>query len=375
LIGSRGADVKTAELKGQHHHSHPAGLEDIQEVIDLLDEQVAVVGCGGTIIAVNNRWRRQVERQARHGLLISRDYISFLTGLIESGDRGAVGILQAFKDIAAGSSSSFHCVYNGTGAFAGYDFNIGIAPMQIHDTRHVLVSVHDVTELVALKRQRRRVRSQLLQAQEGERRRMARELHDSTSQNLIALQINLSQLSRLEYDGETASIVKECRQVVQEMQREIRAFSFIAHPPTLIPNNLALALEKLVNGFAARTGIEIDLSISNVGEVSASVETAIYRVSQEALTNIHRHASATRAIFRLIPRERYLHLLIRDDGIGTPVSPGVPGEAGVGVVGMEERIRELGGRLSVRHAVAGTTLTAVIPRQKKMVFAPLIGAR
>ena len=143
----------------------------------------------------------------------------------------------------------------------------------------------------------------------------------------------------------------------------------------MIPNNLALALEKLVNGFAARTGIEIDLSISNVGEVSASVETAIYRVSQEALTNIHRHASATRAIFRLIPRERYLHLLIRDDGIGTPVSPGVPGEAGVGVVGMEERIRELGGRLSVRHAVAGTTLTAVIPRQKKMVFAPLIGAR
>jgi len=365
--------VTTAQLTRQHHSDPKADLGDIQEVIDLLDEQVAVVSCDGTIIAVNKRWRRQVERQARHGLRISRDYISFLTELIESGDKVAVGILQAFRDIAVGSRSSFHCVYNGTGAFAGYDFNVGNAPVKIHDTRHVLVSVHDVTELVALKRQRRRVSSQLLQAQEGERRRMARELHDSTSQSLVALQLNLSHLSRSECDLATASIITECRQAVQEMQREIRAFSFVAHPPILVANSLALALEKLVNGFAVRTGIEVDLSVCNVGEVSASVETAIYRVSQEALINIHRHAGAPRAIFRLIPRERYLHLMIRDDG--PPKTLGIPGEAGVGVVGMKERVRELGGRLSVRHAAAGTTLTAVIPRRKKMVFAPLIGAR
>ena len=158
------------------------------------------------------------------------------------------------------------------------------------------------------------------------------------------------------------------------MQREIRALSFLAHPPSLITNSLETALHTLVSGFAARTGIDVALDVQHVGEASASVEAAIYRVSQEALANIYRHSGAARATFRLVARERYLHLVIRDDGVGIHVDPQKPVVVGVGLIGMEERVRELGGRLSIRRSAEGTSLTVSFHRQKRMIFSPVIGA-
>jgi two-component system NarL family sensor kinase len=282
--------------------------------------------------------------------------------------------LQAFKDIAAGTRRSFHCTYNGTGAFAGYDFKITMAPLTVHDTSYTLVSVHDVTELVALKRQRRRAGGLLLRAQEDERRRVARELHDSTSQSLVALQLALSRLDHEQAGPRVDAIVAECRETLQQVHREIRSLSFLAHPPALLTSTLESALHNLVTGFAARTGIDVALDVSPAGEASASIEAAIYRVSQEALSNIYRHAGASRAIFRLIAKEHYLHLVIGDNGIGISVDPHRPTSVGVGLMGMEERVRELGGRLSIRHGSEGTSLTVSFPRRKRMLFLPRLGA-
>lgn len=360
----------------EHEPNHGFDLQEIQEVIDCLVEQVALVACEGTILAVNDCWRRQVERQARSGLHISRDYIAFLEGLIEDGDEGVKPILQAFRDIAAGSRRIFRHLYKGSGAFDGYDFNIVVAALTIHGTRHVLVSVHDVTELVGLKRQRRRVGSQVLRAQEYERRRMARELHDSTSQMLVSLRFDLSRLARGNVGPEAAAIVDDCNKSLQEIQREIRTFSFVAHPPSLRANSLETALRNLASGFATRTGLEIDVDVSASGEASASVEAAIYRLSQEALANIHRHAGAARAIIRLVGRKACLHLVIGDDGVGINAADSPSGRSiGVGVMGMKERVHELGGRISIRRAVQGTVLTVSLPRRKRTVLAPLIGGR
>jgi two-component system, NarL family, sensor kinase len=355
--------------------NHAVALGEIQEVIDGLVEQVALIACDGTIMAVNKHWARQVERQARHGLHISRDYIRFLEGLSHTGDHGGARILQAFKDIAAGSRRSFHCVYNGTGAFAGYDFNATMATLTVHDTTYILVSVHDITELVKLKRQRRRSGGELLRAQEDERRRMARELHDSTSQLVVSLQLNLARLGRENANPACAAILGECKDTLKEMHREIRAISFLAHPPSLNTNELTTALERLISGFAARSGLEIRLDLASAGKVSASVEAAIYRVSQEALTNIYRHSGAKRAFVRLISRERYLHLMIGDEGTGFQEDRDGPKSTGVGVMGMQERVRELGGRLSLRQAGGGAVLNVTFPREKRMVFTPAIGAR
>ena len=343
-------------------------LQEIQEVIDGLVEQVALISCDGTIMAINDRWRRQVERQARTGLHISRDYIAFLTSLAEDGDEGVKPILQAFRDIAAGTRRTFRHLYKGSGAFAGYDFNIIITALAIHETRYVMVSVHDVTELVDLKRQRRRMGSQVLRAQESERRRLARELHDSTSQMLVSLRLDLSRLGRGNFGPQASDIIDECKKSLLEIEREIRT--------SLETNGLAVALEDLASGFARRTGLEVKAEVSDVGAASASVEAAIYRLSQEALANIHRHASAKRATIRLVGRQHCLHLIVLDDGIGLhALDVSEAKTIGVGLMGMRERVRELGGRISMKSGAQGTVVTVSLPRLKRTMLAPPIDAR
>ena len=345
-------------------------LRELQAMIDGLVEQVALVDCDGTILAVNDRWRVEIGRQARSGIHISRDYVGFLEGLVEKGDDGARSILNAFHDVAQGRRNRFRCTYIGEGTFTGSDFNFVISGLEVAGGRYVLVSVHDVTELVTLKRQRRRLGSQVLRAQEMERRRIARELHDSTSQMLVALQLNLINLQRSRPQPETDALIADCKQTVMDMQREIRSLSFLYHPPSLSTNSLARALEDLTSGFATRTGLEIELQVNEVGLASASVEAAIYRLAQEALANIHRHASAKHAVVRLVGREHFIHLMIGDDGIGfDPATASHRHPMGVGIMGMSERVRELGGRLSIHRAQKGTALTVSLPREKMLASA------
>lgn len=314
---------------------------------------------------MNGHWRRQVERQARSGLLISRDYDAFLADLVARGDEGARPILEAFRAIRAGTRNSFSCLYKGFGVFNGYDFKVVLTAMVVQGDRYILVTVHDVTELVSLKRQRRRLGSQLLRAQEAERRRMARDLHDSTAQALVALQLSLHKLSRDYLSAGGEALVAECEDAIQDVHREIRALSFVAHPPSLPDIGLEKALETLVVGFAKRTGLDVDIECRHVGASSGSVEATLFRIAQEALANVHRHASARHATIRLIGKDRHLHLLIWDDGIGFEWSPKeTNNRIGVGVPGMAARVRELGGRLSLRRAAKGTLMRATLPRTK-----------
>jgi signal transduction histidine kinase len=343
----------------------PSAWEEVQAVIDGLAEQAAFIGTDGTILAVNKRWRRQTEKQARAGLAIHRDYDAFLSDLVDKGDIGARPILEALRNICAGARDNFTCLYRGSGAFSGYDFNVAITAVTVHDERYLLVTVHDVTELVLLKRQRRRLGSQLLRAQEAERRRMARDLHDSTAQSLVALQFSLHRLSLQTPSAEAQALISECKEAIQEVHREIRAISFIAHPQSPAAVGLQNALERLVEGFAKRVGFQIEIECSNVGDASASVETTIFRLTQEGLSNIHRHARASAAHVRLIGRDRYLHLLIWDDGVGFDWARKKGGTAmGVGVMGMVERVRDLGGRLSLTRLEQGMLLRASLPRLK-----------
>jgi signal transduction histidine kinase len=239
-----------------------------------------------------------------------------------------------------------------------------ITAIQIHDERYILVTVHDVTEIASLKRQKRRLGSQLLHAQEAERRRLARDLHDSTAQTLVALQLSIGRLSReVGPDGE--ALVNECQEAIQQIHREIRALSFLAHPPSSPDVGLRDSLESLVNGFAKRTGLKIAIECPELPPLSSSIEATIFRLTQEGLANVYRHALAANASVRVIERDRYLHLLIWDDGIGFEwPQRTVRQSMGVGVPGMEERVRELGGRLSLIRLEQGTLMRAVVPRTK-----------
>ena len=339
-------------------------LRDLQSMIDGLSELVALVDCDGTIRTVNQRWRREIERRRVRDFDLGGNYSSALTNLIEAGDHRLKPVRDAFRDISQGVRRTFRCVYVGSGILAGHDYRISISEFIYARSKYVLVSAEDLTEFNSLKRQRRRMDTQVLRAQEEERRRLARELHDSVSQMLVALDLNLLHL-RGRVGGEAKALISECKQEVKEIQREVRSFSYIAHPPPLSNHDLGLSLERLTTGFAARTGLEIDLQLSDVGEASSSIELALYRLAQEALSNIHRHASAAKATVRLVGTDRFLHLLIADDGVGfDPEYKSNRKPMGVGVVGMNERVRELGGRFLLRRATKGTILRVTVPRRK-----------
>ena len=343
---------------------------DLQALIDGLDEQVALIGRDGTILLVNRKWRRTVEQRGYWDFHTGRNYENSLARLAEAGDTRIDPILAAFREISSGARRSFHCVYFGSGPFSGHDYNIRFSLLSVGGEPYVLVSAQEVTELHKLQRQRRGVDTRVLRAQEHERRRLGRELHDSTSQTLVALQLTLMNLGQ-SAGTEAQELISECSKAVKDIQREIRSFSFIAHPPSLAGGNLANAFEDLIRGFAARTGLEIELQLSDIGQASSAVEAALYRIAQEALSNIHRHAAASRAKVRLAGTKRCLHLVVSDDGVGFDSSGAKRQQAmGVGVLGMEERVNELGGRFSIHGLQEGTVLRASIPRQKIEIFAP-----
>jgi PAS domain S-box-containing protein len=213
----------------------------------------------------------------------------------------------------------------------------------------------------------RRLSARLLHLQDTERRRIARELHDSVGQELVALKIHLEALKKPK--GNRLSIVDECQNAVDACLAEIRTLSHLLHPPLLDEAGLASAVTWYVEGFSARSGIRVALELpESLTRLSNFAETALFRVLQESLTNIHRHSGSRSATVRFEVLSDSVRLTVTDNGKG--ISPHVlerfrnaGTEVGVGLAGMRERIAELGGRLEI-HSGSGTTVTATIPLSK-----------
>jgi PAS domain S-box-containing protein len=215
----------------------------------------------------------------------------------------------------------------------------------------------------------RQLSGRLLKLQDEERRRIARELHDSTGQNLTALQINLSLLDGV-VDGtneEGARLLRDTRSLADRCCTEIRTISYLLHPPLLDEVGLAFAVKWFVEGFSKRTGIPVETHIpEEFPRLSSEAETSLFRVVQEAMSNVHRHSGATHAWVDLSAGDRDVLLHIRDDGTGMPPElveavNRANSSLGVGLAGMRERLAQLGGRLIVTSDSTGTTVRATIP--------------
>jgi PAS domain S-box-containing protein len=228
----------------------------------------------------------------------------------------------------------------------------------------------DVTERRRYEDDLRQLSGRLLRLQDEERRRMARELHDSTAQTLAALSLNLALVKQRagEFDDPRAAKAwAESMELAGQASREIRTFSYLLHPPMLDEAGLPHALRWYADGFASRTGIRVDVSVSpDLGRLPGDAETALFRIAQECLTNIHRHSgSATAAIVLRVDSGQVI-LRVADEGKGVPddvirEGPGNPAPLGVGIRGMRERVRQLGGRLDMRRADPGTIIEVVLP--------------
>jgi two-component system NarL family sensor kinase len=210
----------------------------------------------------------------------------------------------------------------------------------------------------------RTLSGRLLQAQDEERRRIARELHDSAGQLVAALNMNLVPLQAEagKLGKQFSAAVEESLDLVEQLSKELRTISHLLHPPMLDEAGLEFALQWFVEGFAQRSKIEVDFELApELGRLSRELETTIFRIVQEALTNIHRHSHSRTASVRLTSGAEQVSVQIQDHGRGMPTGA-ARAKPGVGIQGMRERVRRLGGRLDIRSSSEqGTTVTAILP--------------
>ena len=220
----------------------------------------------------------------------------------------------------------------------------------------------------------RKLSLHLLRTQDEERRRIGRDLHDSLGQYLAVLKINLDsvQLSLPPGNDKAQSLLTQCGRLADDALREVRTLSYLLYPPMLEELGLKSAIPWCVDGFGKRSGIKTTVEIpADFGRLSRDMELALFRVLQEALTNVHRHSGSTTAKIRLREKDDAVVLEIEDQGKGFP--PGVletsenalPAELGVGLRGMNERMRQLGGRIELVPADKGTIIRAVVPVVKQ----------
>jgi signal transduction histidine kinase len=204
--------------------------------------------------------------------------------------------------------------------------------------------------------------------QDEERRAIARELHDTTAQNLLAITLNATRLHEgLRDAGEPARrVLVETLELAEQSLQEVRTLSYLLHPPLLDDVGLTAALSWLARGFSERSGIQVAISIENSGEpLPRPTATALYRVAQEALSNVHRHSGSKRARLALYRTKDMVQLDVVDGGtgLGSLVEAGSEEarQIGVGISGMRLRLEQLGGRLDIRSSPSGTHVSAKVP--------------
>jgi two-component system, NarL family, sensor kinase len=217
----------------------------------------------------------------------------------------------------------------------------------------------------------RHLSARLLQLQDEERRRIARDLHDITGQKVAVLSMTLDRLARLvDQRRPEHESIKESRDIVAQIGEEIRTLSYILHPPLLDECGLASAVHWYAEGFEKRSGIKLEVAIDpNLPRLPIDAETTLFRVVQESLTNVHRYSGSTVAKIRISEVSGEVRLEVVDHGLGIKGAAARakldgPAPLGVGIPGMRERLHQLGGGLSVDFGTNGTRVVATLPIKK-----------
>jgi two-component system NarL family sensor kinase len=230
----------------------------------------------------------------------------------------------------------------------------------------------DAIERVATRRASANLGVRMLSLQEEVQQRIASNLHDSAGQHLIAASLGVMRLRRALDDISSAErLCDDIDASIDQALGEIRAFAYLLHPRNLLSDGLKITIEQFVAGFSERTSLKTDIEIApEVDGLSHDSQRSVLRVIQEALTNVFRHAKATRVKIAMEARDLHFSLRICDNGRGMPIgqvrsdSKGI--SFGVGIPSMRARLQQMGGALEIRSSSAtersGTTLSALIPR-------------
>lgn len=228
----------------------------------------------------------------------------------------------------------------------------------------------DITDHRQLALSVQRTASEILRAQQDERRRIAREIHDSLAQHLVLIDLTMSRLEREAEHQLPTGAVHDIRNAVRAAHAEVRAFSYLLHPPELDQLGLPGAIAALARGFGIRTGLDIKLDMGVLPDLPPIAQLTLFRTAQEALMNVHRHARACTVNLSLNTVDGGVRLEVADDGEGVQLARLKAAAAGVGLAGMRARLIEIGGALELSVPERGLRLRAWLPVEQKYCSPP-----
>lgn len=348
--------------------------ELLQGTMDALSAHIAVVDEKGVIVAANAAWRHFEKQHAIASYAVGCSALEACRAVTSEAD--FVQMARGVRAVIEGEERDFRMQYpcRIPGTFRWFQMHARrFAP----ELRRVVIAHEDVSDIKQAEAELRDLTSRLLGVQDEERRRMARDLHDTTAQNLVAALMDIDRVQRMALThGEIIGpLIKDARALVDQSLQEIRTLSYLLHPPLLEELGLAHALKWLVRGFERRSGITVSLNVQEgLERMPWSVESALFRVVQEALTNIHRHSGSAMAAVTLTQSARRIILEVSDEGTGLVEGVGFDGSndvatLGVGISGMRARLHQLGGELKIRSRRRGAAVTATVPVDTLLVGA------
>ncbi len=329
--------------------------------------EIVLIDQRGIIVAANAAWRATV---VAHGLELANAGIGARyadVGKAAVKDVNAAAFEKDLDDLLSGRSAQFEATYSIESPVGQEPRRVRVAPLRIGDATYFAAIHEDLTERAKILATLNETSDQLLHAQERERQRIAIELHDSMSQHLAGLMMGLAQLRlRAVADQRSQLMIDEMAKLTQLAIRETRVLSYLMNAAGDEEEGLELSVRRFVEGFGRRTGLGATFRGEGpLNAVGAVARHTLFRVTQEALSNVYRHAHATRVSVNLVSRADAVTVRIQDDGRGIRRATGVDAGAtllGVGIPGMRARIEQLGGNLEIGGGAAGgTTVTATIP--------------
>jgi len=243
----------------------------------------------------------------------------------------------------------------------------------------LLTIVRDVTSWRRAEKESQQLSTRLFGLQDSERQRISRELHDVTAQNLFVITINLARLRQSGVAPEIEKTLAECQTLCEQSLQEIRTISYRLQPPMLDQAGLVPAVQWFIDGFSKRSGMDVGLVVPHeIDPLPKEIGVNLFHVIQESLANAQRHSGSSTATVRLERQATQIVLQIKDQGRGIPGNPATAERdgvesGGVGIRGMKERLRQLGGRLEIESSEQGTTVLAILPLPAQQILSMSAG--
>lgn len=353
LVGTARDITEHQEAAARIERSHKL----LQATLNAFSAPIAILDDGGTIVATNSRHLGGIPNDGDQSasVVVGRSYLSVLRPNSAHDHRSAVVHDGLFRAIAE-HQGYFEKDYVHQDRW----FRFTARRFSFAGDVHVVAAHEDITELRSAQQDARDLAERLLSLQEEERRRIASDLHDSTAQHVVAASLGLMTVSAIA-GTEVEDAVSKVRASLDEAHKEIRTLSYLLYPPELTKQGLASSLTAYIDGFGRRTGLKLNVQIDPAVDIaSAEVQRSSMRVVQEALANVHRHASATKAEIALTVENCNLQILVADNGKGFDVA-GPSLTSGVGIPGMQARIRQFGGALNIDSSPERTEVRALVP--------------